>query len=248
MATNCPRLSILVCHGCPDLERLWAKKEVGLASSSWSHGLFIDTIIHSDIISFVQELHSTCYSPLSFIIIVEIKGCGAQQRVDLRMCSRKPSPGGSLTVSWSWLLFSDVATEFEFRNFEFTQLWTAQLLMPMFLPLTWLRRDLSQERLLPTRCLLASPLTRKYVGNLLQIVDPTSCACVVSYERVRYRFKTFLSILSNPELDLGHIAREMEEQCCMLKISGMFLWMTHSLFLQMVCGQYRYNVSYLQQA
>ena len=58
----------------------------------------------------------------------------------------------------------------------------------------------------------------KKVGNLLRVVDShIKSARVVSYERVKNRFKTFLSILSNPELDLGHIAREMEEQCCMLK-------------------------------
>ena len=57
------------------------------------------------------------------------------------------------------------------------------------------------------------------VGNLLGIVDShIKSAGVVSYDRVRERFKTFLSILSNAELGLGHIAWEMEQQCCMLNI------------------------------
>ena len=55
------------------------------------------------------------------------------------------------------------------------------------------------------------------VGNLLGVADSyIKSARVVSYERVRDRFKTFLSILRNPDLDLGHIAGEMEEQCCKL--------------------------------
>ena len=55
------------------------------------------------------------------------------------------------------------------------------------------------------------------VGNLLGVVDShIKSVRVVSYERVRDRFKAFLSILSY--LDLGHVAREMEQLCCMLKM------------------------------
>jgi hypothetical protein len=68
--------------------------------------------------------------------------------------------------------------------------------------------------------------TFQKVSNLLGVVDShIKSARVVSYERVRDRFKIFLSILSNPELDLGHIAWKMEEQCCMLRILWMYIYL-----------------------
>ena len=54
------------------------------------------------------------------------------------------------------------------------------------------------------------------VGNLLGVADAhIKSAGVVSYDRVRERFKAFLSVLSSPELGLDpSIPTQMEEQCC----------------------------------
>ena len=61
------------------------------------------------------------------------------------------------------------------------------------------------------------------VGNLLGVVDShIKSTRVVSYERLKEKFSTFLSILGSPEVGLQDIAKQMEEQCCMLIATDMY--------------------------